>query len=95
MNYILGTAGQRVTMRTGPGEWRGSGRGGSNAQQAARGPAPAPTPESAPAAAPIAPLSVQGLPLIKPPYGTISAINPDRGEIVDSGARRDSGMPFA
>jgi quinoprotein glucose dehydrogenase len=25
---------------------------------------------------------VQGLPLIKPPYGTISAINLDRGEIV-------------
>jgi quinoprotein glucose dehydrogenase len=27
------------------------------------------------------PLNVQGLPLIKPPYGTISAINLDRGEI--------------
>ena len=28
-----------------------------------------------------APLSVQGLPLFKPPYGTISAINLDNGEI--------------
>ena len=28
-----------------------------------------------------APLSVQGLPLFKPPYGTISAINLDKGEI--------------
>ena len=27
-------------------------------------------------------LTVQGLPLIKPPYGTISAINLDKGEIV-------------
>jgi quinoprotein glucose dehydrogenase len=27
-------------------------------------------------------LSVQGLPLIKPPYGSISAINLDKGEIV-------------
>ena len=27
-------------------------------------------------------MSVDGLPLIKPPYGTISAINLDRGEIV-------------
>jgi quinoprotein glucose dehydrogenase len=27
-------------------------------------------------------LSVQGLPLIKPPYGTISAISLDKGEIV-------------
>jgi quinoprotein glucose dehydrogenase len=27
-------------------------------------------------------LNVQGLPIMKPPYGTISAINLDRGEIV-------------
>jgi quinoprotein glucose dehydrogenase len=76
MNYILGTAGQQVTMRTGPGEGAGA-----DASVPARGPARAPTANQA-AAAPIAPLSVQGLPLIKPPYGTISAINLDRGEIV-------------
>jgi quinoprotein glucose dehydrogenase len=27
-------------------------------------------------------LTIQGLPLVKPPYGTISAVNLDRGEIV-------------
>ena len=78
MNYILGTAGQRVTMRTGPGEGAGADAA-VRAPAAARGPAPA---ANQAAAAPIAPLSVQGLPLIKPPYGTISAINLDRGEIV-------------
>jgi quinoprotein glucose dehydrogenase len=76
MNYILGTAGQQVTMRTGPGEGAGA-----DATVPARGPARAPAANQA-AAAPITPLSVQGLPLIKPPYGTISAINLDRGEIV-------------
>ena len=73
MNYILGTAGQPVQMRTGPGE-------GAGADAVVR--APAAPRAQAPAAATIAHLSVQGLPLIKPPYGTISAINLDRGEIV-------------
>ncbi|HEV2687112.1 MAG TPA: PQQ-binding-like beta-propeller repeat protein, partial [Bryobacteraceae bacterium] len=74
MNYIAGMAGQEARMRTGPGE--GSG-------------ADSPLPTRAPAA-PAPPagggggfgLTVQGLPLIKPPYATISAINLDRGEIV-------------
>jgi len=47
---------------------------GENAGAEARPPAPGPP------APP--PLNVQGLPLIKPPYGTISAINLDRGELV-------------
>jgi quinoprotein glucose dehydrogenase len=77
MNYIMGTAGQTVRIARGPGENAG---------------ADSPMPERAPAA-PAAPaagrgggggfgLTVQGLPLIKPPYSTISAINLDRGEIV-------------
>ena len=74
MNFILGTAGQPVQIRTGPGE-------GAGADVPVRAPAARPAAPAAPAA-PIAPLSVQGLPLIKPPYGTISAINLDRGEIV-------------
>ncbi|HEY2016682.1 MAG TPA: PQQ-binding-like beta-propeller repeat protein, partial [Bryobacteraceae bacterium] len=73
MRYVAGTAGQEVRMRAGPGENAG-----------ADSPMPA-------KAAPVAPggggggfggLTVQGLPLIKPPYSTISAINLDRGEIV-------------
>ena len=73
MDYVLGTAGQPVTVARGPGENAG---------------ADSPMPEKRPAA-PAAGggggfqrLSVQGLPLIKPPYGTITAINLDRGEIV-------------
>jgi quinoprotein glucose dehydrogenase len=78
MNYISGIAGQQVRIARGPGENTG-----------ADSPLPSRTPS---AAAPggggggggggFVPLNVQGLPLIKPPYGTISAINLDRGEIV-------------
>jgi quinoprotein glucose dehydrogenase len=69
MNYVLGTEGQPVQMRSGPGENAGAD-------------APREVPRPPAAAPPVNPLSVQGLPLIKPPYGTISAINLDRGEIV-------------
>ncbi len=87
MNYVAGTAGQRVTMRTGPGE-----NSGADAITTAR---------TAPAVAQPAAAAggrggrgggggggfgggtqVERLPLIKPPYSTISAINLDRGEIV-------------
>src|SRR5260370_14247776 len=77
MNYISGIAGQQVRIARGPGENSG-----------ADSPLPARTAsEAAPRAGGgggggFTPLSVQGLPLIKPPYRTISAINLDRGEIV-------------
>ncbi|PYT19104.1 MAG: quinoprotein glucose dehydrogenase, partial [Acidobacteria bacterium] len=71
MNFVAGTAGQEVRVRSGPGENAG---------------ADSPLPPRAPAGDRAAgggftPLNVRGLPLIKPPYGTISAINLDRGEI--------------
>src|SRR6516165_4005739 len=69
MSYIAGTAGQKVQMRTGPGENAGAD-------------APMPVRTRAAAAGGYRPLNIDGLPLIKPPYGTISAINLDRGEIV-------------
>src|SRR5258707_6998209 len=52
----------------GPGE-----NAGADAPPVARTAAPAPAPAN--------PLNVQGLPLVKPPYGTLSAINLDKGEI--------------
>jgi len=77
LNFVAGTAGQEVRMRTGPGENAGAdsvtpraaaapaaGRGGGGGGGGYGG------------------VSVQGLPLIKPPYATISAINLDRGDIV-------------
>jgi quinoprotein glucose dehydrogenase len=79
-NYVVGTAGQEVRMRTGPGE-----NAGADSPMPRRS---RPEPSAAPAGGAAGargggfqPLSVQGLPLIKPPYSTISAINLNRGEI--------------
>jgi quinoprotein glucose dehydrogenase len=84
MNYVSGTAGQAIRMATGPGENSGAdavtsarltpavadpnaGRGGRGAAAGGGGGGR---------------LAVERLPLMKPPYSTISAINLDRGEIV-------------
>jgi len=66
MDYVLGTAGQEVRMTRGPGENAGADAVPPPATPAGGGPV----------------MTVQGLPLLKPPYGTISAINLDKGEIV-------------
>jgi quinoprotein glucose dehydrogenase len=70
MKYVLGMAGQQVEIARGPGENAGAD-------------SPPPPKAAAPAGggAGFFGLSVQGLPLIKPPYGSISAINLDKGEI--------------
>jgi quinoprotein glucose dehydrogenase len=68
MNYVAGTAGDPVTNMAGPGENAGAD-------------SPKPKPRAG-AAGGYTELNVDHLPLIKPPYGTISAINLDRGEIV-------------
>ncbi|MGO9255770.1 MAG: pyrroloquinoline quinone-dependent dehydrogenase [Bryobacteraceae bacterium] len=105
MLYVAGTAGQEVRMRTGPGEnagadsplptrtgGRGAGRGraagdggGGGAGRGAGGGA-----AGGGGGGGFGGLTVQGLPLIKPPYGTISAINLDRGEIVWQAAHGDT-----
>ena len=71
MRYVAGTAGQPVRMRAGPGENTG-----------ADSPLPARTTAAGGGGGGgFGGLSVQGLPLIKPPYSTISAIKLDTGEI--------------
>lgn len=76
MRYISGIAGRAINIARGPGENAG---------------ADSPMPERRPAAGRggrggggggYQALNVDGLPLIKPPYSTISAINVDRGEII-------------
>ncbi len=67
MNYIAGTAGEEVKILRGPGENAG---------------ADSPMPPKKRTGSGYVPLNVDGLPLLKPPYGTISAINLDKGEIV-------------
>jgi quinoprotein glucose dehydrogenase len=71
MNYIAGTAGQDVVFRAGPGENAGAD-------------SPLPSRSAAPrtGGGGGGGLNIQGLPLMKPPYATISAINLDKGEIV-------------
>jgi quinoprotein glucose dehydrogenase len=74
MNYVAGTAGRKLTMATGPGE-----NAGADAPLPARNRQPAP---GGGGGGSYGPLNIDGIPLIKPPYGTISAINLDKGEIV-------------
>lgn len=91
IKYVLGVAGRPFSVSEGPGFGSAAdfpqpqrGRGGAAGARGA-----APTAPLAPAAAP-APAqaegagnrtTVQGLPLVKPPYGLLSAINLDKGEI--------------
>jgi len=65
--YIAGTAGHEVSILRGPGENAG---------------ADSPKPSKKRAGSEYVPMNVDGLPLMKPPYGTISAINLDNGEII-------------
>jgi quinoprotein glucose dehydrogenase len=67
MNYVAGVAGQEVVVMKGPGENAG---------------ADSPMPPKRTAANPYVRMNVDGLPLIKPPYGTISAIDLDQGKIL-------------
>ncbi len=69
MNYVYGTAGKEVRMINAAGT-----DSSADAVKPVRKPAGSSSEWTV--------LSVDGLPLIKPPYGTISAINLDTGEIV-------------
>lgn len=67
LKYIAGVAGREVQIMRGPGENAG---------------ADSPKPPKKRPASQYVRLDVDGLPLVKPPYGTISAINLDKGEIL-------------
>jgi quinoprotein glucose dehydrogenase len=93
MNYVAGTAGQEVRMRTGPGEGSGAdavaerpapaaGRSGRGGRGGGGGAAAGSRGAGGGGGGGGGGLLVEGLPLIKPPYATISAIDLDRGEIV-------------
>jgi quinoprotein glucose dehydrogenase len=83
IRYVSGTAGQPFREVLGPGDCcaADSPRTAERAREA-RAPAPQPPPPPPAAiAAAAAGLTVQGLPMVKPPYGLLSAINLDRGEL--------------
>jgi quinoprotein glucose dehydrogenase len=80
IRYVSGVAGRQFQEVLGPGDCCAADSPRAQAQAAAP---PAPVPAAAPAAGGGGGgLAVDGLPILKPPYGTISAINLDRGEIV-------------
>src|SRR5467141_2645140 len=79
IRYASGIAGRQFQVVLGPGDC-------CAADGARRQVSPPPPPPTAPAANRPADggggLTVQGLPIFKPPYGTLSAVNLDRGEIM-------------
>src|SRR5205823_7612848 len=87
IKYVLGQAGQPFRVSEGPGFGSAAdfpqpgreGRGAEAAAAAGRGRAAAPSPAATPVRGGT---TVQGLPLLKPPYATISAISLSKGEIV-------------
>jgi quinoprotein glucose dehydrogenase len=88
IKYVAGLEGQPFREVLGPGDCcaADSPRTAERAREARATPPPAPAPEPPPAAnaaaGPGAGLNVQGLPMIKPPYGLLAAVNLDRGELM-------------
>ena len=85
IRYAMGTAGQPFLVREGPG-FGSAADFPQEPRRRATPDAPAPLTGSGGGAAPATGGTgggtlVQGLPLVKPPYGTLTAINLDRGEI--------------
>jgi quinoprotein glucose dehydrogenase len=85
IRYVLGTAGQPFRISEGPGfgsaaDFPQPQRGRAPAATAA--PAVPATPAPAQAEGGGVRTTVQGLPLVKPPYGVLSAINLDKGELM-------------
>ncbi len=91
IRYVSGIGGQEFREVMGPGDCcaADSPRTAQRAQEAARGAPPPAAAAAAPAGGrgnqpgggPNAGLNVQGLPMIKPPYGLIAAIDLDKGQL--------------
>jgi quinoprotein glucose dehydrogenase len=85
IRYVAGIAGQPFREVLGPGDCcaADSPRTAERAREARRAAtAPEPAPTTTPGSNPAAGLTVQGLPMFKPPYGLLAAVNLDRGEVV-------------
>src|SRR5262249_93647 len=89
IRYVSGVAGRPFTEVLGPGDCcaADSPRAQAQAQAAA---ASAPAAAAAQGGGRGGGLTVDGLPILKPPYGTISPVNLDRGEIVWQVAHGDT-----
>jgi quinoprotein glucose dehydrogenase len=75
VKYVAGVKGREFREVEGPGF-------GSAADAPREPPRPAPSPGASPAAPAFRGVGPQGLPIIKPPYGVLSAIQLDKGELL-------------
>ena len=88
IRYVRGVSGQPFAEVFGPGDCCAADSPRAIAQAAAASAAPTPPPAPPIAAASPSPaanpggLTVQGLPMLKPPYGVLAAIHLDRGELL-------------
>jgi quinoprotein glucose dehydrogenase len=89
IRYVSGIAGRPFAQVFGPGDCCAADSGRRTREDLPQAPATPPaSPTGGTSSAPAAPaagegggLNVQGLPIVKPPYGILAAINLDRGEI--------------
>jgi quinoprotein glucose dehydrogenase len=83
IRYVSGVAGQRFTPVMGPGDCCAADapQTAARAREAAGAPAAAPSAPAAPAITPASGLQIQGLPIVKPPYGLLAAIDLDQGKV--------------
>ncbi len=81
IKYVLGFAGQPFRVSEGPGFGSAADYPQAPRTRPAAGAAAAPAAAPAPAEGGGIRTTVQGLPLVKPPYGLLTAINLDKGEI--------------
>jgi quinoprotein glucose dehydrogenase len=84
IGYVSGLAGQEFREVMGPGDCCAADAPPRPPQQQ-----PAPPPANAGGGA-TAGLNVQGLPMVKPPYGVLAALNLDRGELMWQVAHGDT-----
>jgi quinoprotein glucose dehydrogenase len=86
IRYVRGVSGQPFVEVFGPGDCCAADSPRAIAQAAAAAKEAASPPAAAPPAAAAGGggggLTVQGLPIVKPPYGVLAAINLDRGEVM-------------
>jgi quinoprotein glucose dehydrogenase len=96
IRYVTGVAGRPFAEVFGPGDCCAADSGKRTRDDLAPA-APAPAANAPAGGAPAAPpaaegggLTVQGLPIVKPPYGVLAAINLDRGELLFQVAHGDT-----
>jgi quinoprotein glucose dehydrogenase len=82
IKYVLGRAGQPFRVSEGPGFGSAADFPQQPSRRRAAPEGPPPGGAAPPAAGAQGSTSVQGLSILKPPYGLLSAINLDKGEII-------------